>query len=60
MSKLISKHTTTLGCQVTVMDRTTPHDKMTHHEVILETAANNQVIPITLKKGEWNDDKVGM
>ena len=56
MSKLIAKETTREGCQVTVMDRTTPHDPMTHWEIILETAANN-VVPIELNTEEWHDEE---
>ena len=56
MSKLIAKETTREGCQVTVMDRTTPHDPMTHWEIILETAANN-VVPIELNTEEWHDER---
>ena len=55
MSKLIASGITKEGCLVTIMDRTTPHDKSFHHEIILETATNN-VVPIELNTEEWHDE----
>ena len=54
MSKLIIKGTTREGCQVTIIDRTTPHDNQVHHEIIMETVSN--VVPIELNTLEWENE----
>ena len=55
MSKLIIKGTTREGCQVTIIDRTTPHDNQVHHEIIMETTKSN-VVPIELNTSEWENE----
>jgi len=54
MSKLIIKSRTREGCQVTIIDRTTPHDNQVHHEIIMETG--NNVVPIELNTLEWENE----
>ena len=55
MSRLIIKGTTQEGCQVTIIDRTSPHSNIVHHEIIMETG--NNVVPIELNTLEWEDER---
>ena len=54
MSKMIEKYVTKQRCQVTIIDRTTPHDNQVHHEIIMETVSN--VVPIELNTLEWENE----
>ena len=55
MSKLVIKGITREGCQVTILDHSSPHAKMIHHEIIMETPEPAEVVK--LKTEEWENER---
>ena len=56
MSKLIGQRTSEEGCHITLIDHTTPHSNIVHHEIILQTNPMRNVKPIKLRTEEWDKE----